>query len=118
MDLSLSLVANKALVIWKWKWTDQDETFEHNASNDEKITAIPETPPAVSDVEEEDEQEEDCDGFDLGFSPIVTHTVSFKCMGTTKEDRYQETLARIVLILLQLHSRVRLIVLGTPLAMW
>ena len=47
---------------------------------------IPETPPAVSDVEEEEERKEDCDGFDLGFSPIVTHTVTFKCMGTTKED--------------------------------
>ena len=26
--------SNKALVIWKWKWTDHDETFEDNASND------------------------------------------------------------------------------------
>ena len=90
--------SNKALVIWKWKWTDQDETFEDNASDDEEITVIPETPPAVSDeeeAEEEEEQEEECDGFHLGFSPIVTHTVTFKCIGTTKEDRYQETLARI-----------------------
>lgn len=47
---------------------------------------------AVSDEdkEEEEEQEEDCDEFLLVFSPIVTHTVIFKCMGTTKEDRYQE----------------------------
>ena len=60
--------------------------MEDNASNDEEITAIPEIPPAVSDVEEE-EQEEDCDGFDLGFSPIVTHTVSFKCMGSEGSSR-------------------------------
>ena len=67
------------------------------------ITVIPETPPAVSDEEEadleeeeeEEEPEEECDGFHLGFSPIVTHTVTFKCIGTTKEDRYQETLARV-----------------------
>ena len=25
----------------------------------------------------------------------MIHTLSFKCMGTTKEDRYQETLARV-----------------------
>ena len=25
----------------------------------------------------------------------MTHTVTFKCMGTTKEDRYHETLARV-----------------------
>ena len=43
--------------------------FEDNVSNDEGITK---TPPAFSD-EEEEEQEEDCDGFHLGFSPIVTH---------------------------------------------
>ena len=29
--------SNKALVIWKWKWTDQDETFEDNASDDEEL---------------------------------------------------------------------------------
>jgi hypothetical protein len=43
--------SNKVLVIWEWKWTDQDNTDDndHDASNDEEITAIPETPPAVSD---------------------------------------------------------------------
>lgn len=89
--------SNKGLVIWRWKWTDKDDMFEYtDSSDDEEITVIPETPPAVSDEEEqvkEEEKEEDCDGFHLGFSPIVTHTVTFKCMGTTKEDRYQETLA-------------------------
>lgn len=66
--------------------------FEYNASDDEEVT-VPETPPAVSD--EEEEQEGDCDGFDLGFSPIVTHTVTFKCIDTVKEDRYQETFAHV-----------------------
>ena len=42
-----------------------------------------------------DEEEEESDRFHLGFSPIVTHTVTFKCIGTTKEDRYQETLVRV-----------------------
>ena len=73
--------SNKALVIWKWKWTDQDETFEDNASDDEEITVIPETPPAISDEEEEEEEEEQEEKCDLGFSPVVTHTVTFKCIG-------------------------------------
>lgn len=31
----------------------------------------------------------------LDICPQVTHTVTFKCMGTTKENKYQENLARV-----------------------
>ena len=48
--------------------------FKDNASNGEEIITIPETPPAISNVGEE--EQDDCDGFDLGFSPIVTRSYS------------------------------------------
>ena len=42
-----------------------------------------------------DDSEEDAESFCIGFSPVVTHTITFKCIGSNNEKRYQETLARV-----------------------
>ena len=70
--------------------------MESDEESTTSITVIPETPPdSASDSEEEDVT---CDldpSLTIGFSPIVTHTVTFKCIGCTKDSSYQETLARV-----------------------
>ena len=86
----LSLEGDDALVIWQWEWTDTNDV-ESDEESTTSITIIPDTPPPVSDSEEDD-----CDpAFSIGYSPVVTHTATFKCIGCTKDTSYQEILARI-----------------------
>ena len=55
-----------------------------------QTSVILETPPSTSDAEEEDE---DCDPSNLVHHSTTTHTVTFKCIGSTMESSYQEKLA-------------------------
>lgn len=65
----LSLLADGMLIVWKW---DQFEFDKHKQSDSDKDSAS------------------DCDS-----DTEVTHTLIFKCIGTTKEHMYQETLRLI-----------------------
>ena len=62
-------------VIWKWHVLDVDEEDE-----DEKMSDLCEL---EADEEEENNESNSMD---------VVHALTFKCIGTTKEDRYQEIL--------------------------
>ena len=88
-------VEDVAFIIWKWDWIDED--FESGTeSSTSSIQVIPETP-LQSDSDHDDDEI-------LLASAIctqVTHTVTFKCIGTTKEIQYQERLKQIA----QLRSR-------------
>lgn len=94
----LTLVDDGVLVFWCWKWEnteDSESSFEESTSHSE-ITVIAETP-LQSDCS--DECDEEVAGaavpFDTDTSPLIMHTVVFKCIGCTKDPSYQETLARV-----------------------
>ena len=80
-------------VVWDWEWTTDDE----DADSDNEITVIPETPPPPSsDESDEDEAlSKAATALSICPTPVVKHTLTFKCIGSTKECRYQEKLARI-----------------------
>ena len=86
----LSIVEGKAIFIWKWQWVDNDDESEDEPERT-PITVIPETPPTVSDKESdhEDELEEEA-------VTEVVHTVTFKCIGCTRDAKYQKVLEHII----------------------
>ncbi len=61
------------------------------------ITVIPETPPSPSDDSDQadDALLEAATSLVISATPMVTHTVTFNCIGSTKELHYQENLARV-----------------------
>ena len=93
----LTLLDDQVFVIWQWEWKDSTDA-ESDEESTSSITIIPETPPdsaSTSDGEEEDTTSDLGASLLIGFSPVVTHTVTFKCIGCTKDMKYQETLARV-----------------------
>ena len=69
-------------VIWEWEWLEDHSDPESNHSEDDQETDD------ATDNTDNDEEEEDNDEI-----PAITHSVTFKCIGSTKEARYQEVLA-------------------------
>ena len=69
-------------VIWDWKWIKEDS----DSGSDTSAASI-----LVPAFDSEDDSNSD----DAPDSSEVTHSVTFKCIGSTKEQRYQEFLARI-----------------------
>ncbi len=98
IDVSdLTLVQDCAFMIWHWEWRDGENSDSDEESTTD-ITIIPETPPPPSDDSDRDDDESLADAaasLAITSTPMVTHTVTFKCIGSTKEFKYQETLARI-----------------------
>ena len=92
-------VEDVAFIIWKWDWIDED--FESGTeSSTSSIQVIPETP-LQSDSDHDDDEILLASAMALDICTQVTHTVTFKCIGTTKEMQYQERLKQIA----QLRSR-------------
>ncbi len=78
---------DKVLAIWDWRWSDCDNTPNDDDDPDE-ITVIPETPP-----EPESDNDSDITENNDSTSPDETeHRVTFKCIGCTKEQPYQQAL--------------------------
>ena len=70
-------------VMWNWQWMeDFDSEQDSVVSGDEPGDAAP----SNSEESDNDEEAEDDN------IPAITHTVVFKCIGCTKELRYQELL--------------------------
>ncbi len=89
---NLVFVEDVTFVIWNWEWVDECYGYESDTESS-SIQIIPETPPPS--VESDEDETSVVDAVALDVCPQVTHTVTFKCMGTTKENRYQECLAKI-----------------------
>ena len=77
------------VVIWKWQWG----SVEAQASDDEStdITVIPETPPRTDDSVNDSlvNAAADLDVTDESECTQITHSVTFKCIGSTKEQQYR-----------------------------
>lgn len=91
---AMQLLDNVVHVVWKWEWAeDDDDDGEENNLDD---------PPATSDhvnhyLHSSDEDSHDVsDTTPTAFSvPYLTHTVTFKCIGTTRDYKPQEVLAKV-----------------------
>ena len=76
-----------AFFVWEWQWMDNEaESGDDGSESETDITVVPETDP-----EEESEAEEDGASCD----PPVFHTITFKCIGCTRDTKYQQTLEAI-----------------------
>ena len=83
---------NVAFIIWKWDWIDDNFKGGIESSTMSDIQVIPETPPQI----DSDDESKLADGaMALDLCSQMTHTVTFKCIGTTKETQYQERLKQI-----------------------
>lgn len=83
-------------MVWRWNWREEFCFGDEDESSTE-ITVIPET--QVSECSSSDgEKDSDEDGLLDVNASMITHTVTFKCIGCTKEQSYQETLAAIAQI--------------------
>ena len=74
-------------VMWEWEWLEDHSDPESNHSEDNHSEDDQETDDAT-DNNDNDDKEEDNDEI-----PAITHSVTFKCIGSTKEAHYQEVLA-------------------------
>ena len=74
--------------IWDWAWLDDVEDGEQvNSSNNEDGDDASTTNHQLQSDDDES------DNTDEPVVPPITHSVVFKCIGATKEKRYQELLA-------------------------
>ena len=69
---NLSLCNDEVLIVWKWSWEEDDGEAETTALS---------------------EQEESSESL-LSDTEAESHSLVFKCIGSTKESIYQETLKR------------------------
>ena len=94
---------NNVFVIWDRKWLAESES-----SDEESIFVEPETSyvsskeseseksaKSESDSMTSDREEEIQASIHIGQETIATHTVTFKCIGSTKELQYQEILGQV-----------------------
>ncbi len=75
------LCDEKVFVIWKWTWENSPEQNTFPSADDSTATA---------DEDDGSDQQWEEDEFT---STLITHSVIFKCMGTTKSVRSQEVLS-------------------------
>lgn len=83
----MSRLPDGVLVVWKWELVDCDAGTE--SGSESSYQSSREVISETSMEPDEDETEESND------DPVGTHTLTFKCVGTTKEDVYQKTLSHI-----------------------
>ena len=99
MLLSNSTVARiqASLSTWEWEWQDDDSDGEHMLeSSAEDLGHSHHNPHIQTDTESSgSEQEQE---FQL---PSQTHTVTFKCIGTTHNFNAQEVLRKVSTLLEQ-----------------
>ena len=96
---NLQLLNDLINIIWEWEW-------DENGGNDDSDNSDghPDDPTSDhvnhylhSSAEESDGGNDDVDsGFQL---PLLTHVVTFKCVGTTHDTHAQEILAKVTMLL-------------------
>ena len=91
---------DQVFILWNWVWSeDNDEDNESRDGSDgtsgEQCTDVGNEDDDDNECDDDNEgngdEEEDSETMDDGI-PAITHCVIFKCIGYTKEHRYQEVL--------------------------
>ena len=95
IDLSnFNVVCGVVFVIWKWAWVGDEVDSDNDTSEsslESSLTVIPETPNESLD---EPESEPESLLANISSKPLTIHTVTFKCIGCTKEECYRKSLAK------------------------
>ena len=90
---SYFFIDGTVFIIWHWEW---QEDFSSDEDDRTSITVIPETP-SISDSENSDDDSTTNLTASLSLlttgDTVITHAVTFKCIGSTKETQYQEALS-------------------------
>jgi len=79
---------NVAFIIWKWDWIEDNFEGGTESSTTSNIRVIPKTSPQI-DSDDESILADGAMALDF-LCAQMTHTVTFKCIGTTQETRYQD----------------------------
>ena len=79
-----------------WEWVDKHYEYVSDGESRRSTEIIPETPLHDSD-HNDDEPSLYLDGATALNVCQVTHTVTFKFIGTTNENKYKENLTRILI---------------------
>ena len=75
------------MIVWKWEWGDDIDHVSETSS--EGIAAINPDIASCSDLDEDESNDDNNDP-----TSMPTHTVTFKCIGTTHHADAQDTLCR------------------------
>lgn len=94
--MDIRTVNDGVLVIWEWEWKDSacySSYLEMDSLNDENDTdgEVYDDTGATKNSEPESEESDDNESRPESDIPLVTHTVTFKCIGAHREE-YQDTL--------------------------
>ena len=87
------LLSDTVHVAWEWKWDNGEDSCDSDAedNHDPDVTfSSDHINPYLGS---------DSDGSDIFDSTQLTHTVTFKCIGTTHDPSAQDTLAKVSQIL-------------------
>ena len=79
---------DKVFVMWKWTWLD-----ECSSDGEEDVAKLSDEDAAELSDEDAAELSDEHDQDTNNAIPAITHSVIFKCMGSTKEHEYEEALA-------------------------
>jgi len=78
---------NQVFVMWEWEWlkeadndSESDQREDQNDTDSEVAASLDDNETDGNDIDEEE-------------IPAITHSVTFKCIGSFNELRYQEVLA-------------------------
>ena len=88
IDLERPLLQDKVFILWKWE-SDLDRRQDYTMAD---VYSTRESPNKTDD-DNKDEKKYKEPSVDNSSHAHGTHTITFKCMGTTKDNRYQFTLA-------------------------
>ena len=88
----LTLVDSVIFVIWQWECKEAADDLNTSDSDDE-ITVIPETSLDGSSDGKTDNEEQK---LVQAAASISTHTVTFKCIRSTRDEQYEKTLMQVV----------------------
>lgn len=86
----LKLVSQGVFIVWNWEWSDNEpesesESVSTHCSVDGNIN------PYLQSESESDSE--------TGVLPEITHTITFKCMGTKYHQESQEALAKVAALM-------------------
>jgi len=80
-DGYLFFEGNQVFVLWKWEWLAEADMFSKAKSDGSEVDDVA-TDDNDTKVDDDDEE-----------IPAITHSVTYKCIGSTKELCYQEVQA-------------------------
>ena len=80
----MKLTPHGVCVLWEWEWIEDMELFEPSIESQED-----------SDLDSQDSTDSEVSPSCVASSIPVTHTITFKCIGTVRSPAYQNSLKKV-----------------------